>query len=216
MFLQILKSLFVVLYLFFQRFIGKPEGTAIKPYKVNGAQHGTSGNSSERLRRIAVGTATTKANVATALQMISWGVEVNDYGNAILDESGNFKKVKGEGMTEELWAEMVAFAESKGWKKGDYKNLNLPFENKLLAQPAEVRERMSRGVEEFACKMMSEVLNGRDTAPLAVEAILKAGSYDLGPKGSRIQNPSDWTDEKITEKGGLIQSDKGPAGKFDD
>jgi fructose-bisphosphate aldolase, class II len=189
---------------------------ALKPYKVNGAQHGTSGNSSERLRRIAAETATTKANVATALQMISWGVEVNDYGNAILDENGNFKKVKGEGMSEELWAEMVAFAESKGWKKGDYKNLNLPFENKLLAQPAEVRERMSRGVEEFACRMMSEVLNGRDTAPLAVEAILKAGSFDLGPKGSRIQNPSDWTDEKITEKAGLIQSDKGPAGKFDD
>jgi fructose-bisphosphate aldolase class II len=189
---------------------------ALKPYKVNGAQHGTSGNSSERLRRIAAETATTKANVATALQMISWGVEVNDYGNAILDESGNFKKVKGEGMTEELWAEMVAFAESKGWKKGDYKNLNLPFENKLLAQPAEVRERMSRGVEEFACKMMSEVFNGRDTAPLAIEAILKAGSFDLGSKGSRIQNPSEWTDEKIAQRAGLIQSDKGPAGKFDD
>ena len=189
---------------------------ALKPYKVNGAQHGTSGNSSERLRRIAAETVTTKANVATALQMISWGVEVNDYGNAILDESGNFKKVKGEGMTEELWAEIVAFAESKGWKKGDYKNLNLPFENKLLAQPAEVRERMSRGVEEFACKMMSEVLNGRDTAPLAVEAILKAGSFDLGPKGSRLQNPADWTDEKIVEKAGSIVSDKGPAGKFDD
>jgi len=189
---------------------------ALKPYKVNGAQHGTSGNSSERLRRIAAETVTTKANVATALQMISWGVEVNDYGNAILDESGNFKKVKGEGMTEELWAEIVAFAESKGWKKGDYKNLNLPFENKLLAQPAEVRERMSRGVADFACKMMSEVLNGRDTAPLAVEAILKAASFDLGPKGSRIQNPSDWTDEKIAEKAGMIQSDKGPAGKFDD
>jgi fructose-bisphosphate aldolase class II len=189
---------------------------ALKPYKVNGAQHGTSGNSSDRLRHIAAETATTKANVATALQMISWGVEVNDYGNAILDSDGNFKKVKGEGVGEELWAEMVAFAESKGWKKGDYKNLNLPFENKLLAQPASVRERMSRAVEDFACKMMSEVLNGRDTAPLAVEAILKAGTFDLGAKGSRVQDPSDWTDEKIAEKARLIVGDKGPAGKFDD
>jgi len=189
---------------------------ALKPYNVNGAQHGTSGNSSERLRRIVAETATTKANVATALQMISWGVEVNDYGNAILDGDGNFRKVKGEGVTEELWAEMVAFAESKGWKKGDYKNLNLPFENKLLAQPEKVRERMSRAVEDFACKMMSEVFNGRDTAPIAVEEILKAGSFDLGPKGSRLQNPSDWTDEKIVEKARLIVGDKGPAGKFDD
>lgn len=189
---------------------------ALKAYKVNGAQHGTSGNSSERLRQIARETATTKANVATALQMISWGVEVNDYGNAILDENGNFKKVKGEGMTEELWAEMVAYAESKGWKKGDYKNLNLPFENKLLAQPKEVRERMARAVEDFACKMMTEVFNARDTAPLAIEAILRAGSHDVGPKGSRTEDPAEWSDARITEKAKLIVSDKGPAGNFED
>jgi len=85
---------------------------ALATYKVNGAQHGTSGNSSDRLRQIANETSTTKANVATALQMISWGLEVNDYGNAQLDGNGNFIKVKGEGITEELWAEMVAFAES--------------------------------------------------------------------------------------------------------
>src|SRR5512136_1476463 len=47
---------------------------AIAAYKVSGAQHGTSGNSSERLREIATKTRTTKANVATALQMISWGL----------------------------------------------------------------------------------------------------------------------------------------------
>ncbi len=189
---------------------------ALKSYKVSGAQHGTSGNSSERLREIAVKTATTKANVATALQMISWGLEVNDYGNAQLDADGNFIKVKGEGATEELWAEMVAYADSKGWKKGDYKNLNLPFENKLLAQPKEVRERMAKRVEEFAYKMMAEVLNTRDTAPLAVEALLKAGSYDVGAKGSRIEDPAAWSDEKIVERAKTITSDKGPEGNFED
>jgi fructose-bisphosphate aldolase class II len=189
---------------------------ALKPYKINGAQHGTSGNSSERLRKIAAETATTKANVATALQMISWGVEVNDYGNAILDENGKFKKVKGEGVTDELWEEMVAYAEAKGWKKGDYKNLNLPFENKLLAQPLDVRERMTRRVEDFAFKMMTEVLNGTGTAALGIEAILKAGSADLGAKIGRLEDPSEWTDEKIAEKASKIESDKGPAGKYDD
>src|SRR5512136_3453896 len=135
---------------------------ALTSYKVNGAQHGTSGNSSERLREIANRTATTKANVATALQMISWGLEVNDYGNAQLDSDGNFIKVPGEGMTEELWAEVVAYATDKGWKKGDYKSLNLPFENKLLAQPKAVRDRMAKRVEDFAYKMMTEVFNARD------------------------------------------------------
>ncbi|MBU4586373.1 MAG: class II fructose-bisphosphate aldolase, partial [Desulfobacteraceae bacterium] len=105
------------------------------PYGTSGAQHGTSGNSSERLRAIAHQTHTTKANVATALQMVSWGVEVNDYGNAILDDGGNLKKVKGEGVTEEMWQQMVAYADVKGWKSGDYKKLNLPFEPRLLGQP---------------------------------------------------------------------------------
>ncbi|HLO26937.1 MAG TPA: class II fructose-bisphosphate aldolase [Geobacteraceae bacterium] len=189
---------------------------ALASYKVNGAQHGTSGNSSERLREIANKTATTKANVATALQMISWGLEVNDYGNAQLDGTGNFIKKQGAGMTEELWAEMVAFAESKGWKKGDYKNLNLPFENKLLAQPKEVRERMAKAVEEFAYKMMTGVFNAQDTAPLAVETILNAGSHDVGPRGSQVEDPAHWTKERIIERAKSISSDKGPAGNFED
>ncbi len=62
---------------------------ALEKYRVSGAQHGTSGNSSERLRQIVAKTLTTKANVATALQMISWGVQVNDYGNAIAYDAMN-------------------------------------------------------------------------------------------------------------------------------
>ena len=189
---------------------------AIKPYGVNGAQHGTSGNSYERLRQIAQKTRTTKANVATALQFISWGLEVNDYGNAKLDANGNFVKVAGEGMSEELWAEMVAFADSKGWKKGDYKNLNLPFENKLLAQPGEVRERMAKRVEDFAYKLITEVFNSADTAPLAIAAIVKAGSYDLGPKGTRIEDPAQWTKAMLPKQAQGLSRDKGPTGNFED
>lgn len=189
---------------------------ALTPYKVSGAQHGTSGNSSERLRQIARQTRTTKANVATAMQMISWGLEVNDYGNAQLDAGGNFIKRKGEGMTEELWDEMAAYAESKGWKKGDYKNLNLPFENKLLAQPLEVRGRMAARVEEFACKLITKVFNAGDTAPLAVETILKAGTADIGAKVGRMEDPAAWTDSRIRERARSITGNNGPEGNFDD
>ena len=189
---------------------------ALEKYKISGAQHGTSGNSSERLRQIVAKTHTTKANVATALQMISWGVQVNDYGNAILDAEGNFSKVKGEGVSEELWAEMAAYAQAKSWKKGDYKNLNLPFENKLLAQPKEIRDRMAKEVEDFAYKMMREVFNAEDTAPLAIGTILKAGSHDLGSKVLRMENPAEWTENKITERASRLGRDTGPAGGFDD
>lgn len=189
---------------------------AISKYNVSGAQHGTSGNSSERLKRIASETNTTKANVATALQMLSWGLEVNDYGNAQLDAEGGFKKVKDQGVSEEIWLEMVEYANGKGLKKGDYKKLNLPFENKLMSQPREVRERMAKRVEDFVYNILTGVFNSGDTAPLAIEAILKAGSYDLGPKADRIENADEWTPEKIREKAKTIQSDKGPEGNFED
>jgi len=189
---------------------------ALAPYRMSGAQHGTSGNSSERLRKIASETATTKANVATALQMISWGVKVNDYGNAQLDDNGEFIKDSGAGMTEDVWAEMVAFAADKGWKKGDYRKLNLPFENRLLGQPKAVRDRMVSAVEKFTYGLLIDVFNAGDTAPLAVEAILSAGSFDPGPKVGRIEDPEQWTRVKIAEKAAAIDSDKGPAGDFDD
>jgi fructose-bisphosphate aldolase, class II len=189
---------------------------AIAQYRVSGAQHGTSGNSSERLREIASKTNTTKANVATALQMISWGLQVNDYGNAILDDSGNFIKIKDAGLTEELWAEMVAYADSKQLKKGDYKKLNLPFENKILGQAKDVRDRMAAGVEEFVYSLLTSVFNAADTAPLAIEEILKRGSFDPGHKVERLEDPAAWTTENIIEKAKTLDGDKGPAGDFDD
>jgi fructose-bisphosphate aldolase, class II len=188
----------------------------LAPYKVSGAQHGTSGNSSERLRAIAELTRTTKANVATALQMVSWGVEVNDYGNAQLDGDGRFIKVKNEGVTEAMWAEMVAYADAQGWKGGNYKNLNLPFENRLLGQPLAIRQRMCKRVEDFVYKLLSEVFNAEDTAELAVAAIIQQGGYDLGPKSERLEDPADWTGDKIAARAATLDSDKGPAGDFDD
>jgi fructose-bisphosphate aldolase, class II len=189
---------------------------ALVPYKISGAQHGTSGNNSDRLREIAAKTHTTKANVATALQMISWGLEVNDYGNAILKADGSFSKVKDRGVTAEMWESMVAHANAEGLKGGNFKKLNLPFENKLLGQPQAIRERMARGVEDFVHSMLVNVFNASDTADIAIQQILETGSYDAGPKAERIENPDDWTVEKITQKAAGMGSDKGPAGDFDD
>jgi len=189
---------------------------ALAKYKISGAQHGTSGNSSDRLREIAAKTRTTKANVATALQMISWGLEVNDYGNAILDDSGNFIKLKDHGVTDEMWAEMVAHAQAHELKGGNYKKLNLPFENKLLGQPQTIRDRMSKRVEEFVYNMLVNVFNAQDTASFAIEGILEAGTYDPGPKAARIEDPAEWTPEKIVERAATIESKNGPEGDFDD
>ena len=188
----------------------------LEKYKVSGAQHGTSGNSSERLQAIATQTRTTKANVATALQMLSWGLEVNDFGNAQLDAQNNFIKVSGQGVEEDMWQAMVAYADKQGWKGGNYKKLNLPFETKLLGQTKEVRQRMTKRVEDFVYRLLVDVFNAVDTASLAIEGILEANSYDLGPKVGRIEDPGDWTEEKIRLRAAVIDSDKGPEGDFDD
>lgn len=188
---------------------------ALKPYHVAGAQHGTSGNSLERLRAIATNTRTTKANVATALQMVAWGVEVNEDGNAVLDDDGHLKKVKGEGVTEELWEEMKAYADTHGFKSGDYKKLNLPFETKILAQPAFVRDRIQKRIESFVRKLL-EVFNSGNTAPLVIQAICRSRSADPGPVASQIEDPQQWTADKITRRAASICSDKGPEGDFDD
>jgi len=189
---------------------------AIAAYNVSGAQHGTSGNDSDRLRTIASNTRTTKANVATALQMISWGLEVNDFGNAILDDRGEFIKVANEGVTEPMWGTMKAYADQNGLTGGNYKKLNLPFENKLLAQPREIRDRMAKRVEDFAYNMLVTVFNAQDTAAMAVETILETGTYDPGSKADRIENPADWTREEILRRAPDLDVHEGPEGDFDD
>jgi len=64
--------------------------------------------------------------------------------------------------------------------------------------------------------MMVQVFNVKDTAPLAIEAILASGSFELGPKTGRIEDPVEWTDAKIVERAKTLDSDKGAQGDFDD
>ena len=188
----------------------------LEPYLVSGAQHGTSGNHSDRLRAIRTETKTTKANVATALQMVSWGVDVNDYGNALMNEDGSFRKVSGEGVTEPVWERMINYAAEQGWSGGNYKKLNLVVENWLLGQPREIRERMIDRVESFVHNMLVSVFNAGDSAPIALEMLVEAGSHDIGPNSHRIEDPRDWTEEKIVERAATLDVDKGPEGDFDD
>ncbi len=64
--------------------------------------------------------------------------------------------------------------------------------------------------------MIVNVFNSGDTAPLAINEILKAGSHDLGPKVSQIEDPAEWTEEKIHERALKLTRDKGPEGDFED
>ncbi len=75
---------------------------------------------------------------------------------------------------------------------------------------------MVKGVEDFVYLLITEVFNGADTAPLAIETILKAGSFNLDPKATRIEDPSEWTEAALRKRAESLTSDKGPKGSFDD
>lgn len=189
---------------------------ALSAYGVSGAQHGTSGNSYDRLRHIANRTRTTKANVATALQMVAWGLKVDEGGNAVRDDSGHFIKINGQGVGEALWKKMIGHAHANGLNGGQYKQLNLPFENRIMSQPTKTRNRIVRRVEAFVHHLLVDVFNAKDTAPLAMEAIIEANGPDPGPKARCIEDPANWTPQEIARQAALIDSEKGPQGDFDD
>ncbi len=187
---------------------------SLAPYGTSGAQHGTSGNDSTRLKAIAAQTKTTKANVATALQMISMGIKVNEFGNADMKD-GKFIKVKGQGVTEEMWKSMVAYADEQGWSGGNYKKLNLPFERQMEGLDADIRERMAKAVEDFVYDLLVNVFNAKDTADIAKQLVIEKG-YDVGVKAKRSEDPADWTEAKYRARYATMDIDKGPEGDFDD
>ena len=115
-----------------------------------------------------------------------------------------------------MWARMKAYANDADIKGGNYKKLNLPFENHLLGQPAVVKARMVTRVEDFVYELLANVFNAQDSADYCIDAIIKAGSYDPGPKANKIEDPADWTEDKIIAKAALLDTDKGPEGDFDD
>lgn len=192
----------------------------ISPYGIAGAQHGTSGNSFEKLRRICRETNTLKANVATALQFLTWLVKVNEYGNAVQDENGNFVLI--DDAPEEfraVWADMVAYAEEKGWKGGDYKKLSLPFNDQLMALPQEVKNMMVARVETFAYELMTDVFDSVNTADAVIDAILDADFCTPDPTAhvTYFGRKKDWPKEEIIAQGAIIdQAADDVKGNFDD
>ena len=85
-----------------------------------------------------------------------------------------------------------------------------------MGQPQAVRDRMAKRVEDFVYNLLVNVFNAEDTAPLAIQTILETGSYDPAPKCTRLEDPVDWSGEKIIAMAAELDTDKGPKGDFDD
>ncbi len=75
---------------------------------------------------------------------------------------------------------------------------------------------MIQRVEAFIYNLLVNVFNAQDSAPLAIDAIIKGGSYDVGAQATKIADPADWTEEKIRERAASLVTNNGPEGDFDD
>ena len=75
---------------------------------------------------------------------------------------------------------------------------------------------MIAGVEEFVYGLLTDVFNAAGTGTLGLDAILAAGSYDMGPKASRTEDPAEWTKEKSIARAVTLHKQDSPGGHFDD
>jgi len=155
---------------------------AIAPYGVSIAQHGISGTPFDKVSKFSK-YGINKGNVATLFQNVVFGIQMDpETGNAVTD-SGSYVKEKDRGITEELWAEIVAYADGKGMsrKSGDYKKLNLPFHEKILAQPEPVIGRIVDEIAEWG-KRFIRAFGGEGTAEKVLEVLARRPDHNAAPE----------------------------------
>jgi hypothetical protein len=100
-------------------------------------------------------------------------------------------------------------------KAATTENSIYPSRPRFFPSPLACEKRIQKGVEDYVGRLL-ELLNARNTAPMVMEAIYRTQSADPGPVAQQIEDPRQWTNEKITGRALSICSDKGPQGDFDD
>ena len=75
---------------------------------------------------------------------------------------------------------------------------------------------MCKRVEDFVYNMLVKVFNAEGTADIGKDLLMQSGSYDLSAKAERIEDPGEWTREKIIERAKTLNVNAGPQGDFDD
>ncbi|MDR1481379.1 MAG: class II fructose-bisphosphate aldolase [Synergistaceae bacterium] len=155
---------------------------AIAPYGVSIAQHGISGTPFDKVEKFSK-YGINKGNVATLFQNVVFGIKMDpETGNAVTD-GGTYIKEKDRGISEALWNEMVKSADDKGMsrKSGDYKKLNLPFHEKILAEPDHITGRIVDEVSEWA-KRFIKAFGGEGSAEKVIEVISRRPDHNSSPE----------------------------------
>ncbi len=125
---------------------------AIQPWSVDIAQHGITGTSVEKISTF-IQYGIRKGNVGTLWQNISFGLAMNQNGNAITNEQRDYIKRPYRGLTDELWEEMCDWARETGNTGGNIKKANKVFAAKMNALPLAFKRRITEHAYEEAIRL---------------------------------------------------------------
>jgi fructose/tagatose bisphosphate aldolase len=183
---------------------------AISPYGVSIAQHGISGTPFDKVSKFSK-FGINKGNVATLFQNVIFGIKMEpDTGNAITDD-GTYVKESDRGVSDALWREIVTYADGKGMsrKSGDYKKLNLPFHERILAEPDHIVGRIVDEIADWGRRFM-KAFGSDGLAEKVLEVASRRTDHNSSPerviRSPRVKYGPDRAPNKA----------KGSAGNFDD
>lgn len=120
---------------------------AIQPWSVDIAQHGITGTSLEKISSF-IQYGIRKGNVGTLWQNVSFGLAMNQNGNAVTNEKREYIKRPYRGVPDELWQEMWNWAVETNNTGGNIKNANKAFAPRFNALSTGYKKRIS----EHACE----------------------------------------------------------------
>lgn len=125
---------------------------AIQPWSVDIAQHGITGTSLDKISSF-IQYGIRKGNVGTLWQNISFGMAMNQNGNAMTTESRDYIKRPYRGIPDDLWQEILNWAVETGNTGGNIKKANKAFSPIFNALPIEFKKRTTEHAYEEAVRL---------------------------------------------------------------
>lgn len=175
---------------------------AIAPYGVAIAQHGISGTPLDKCAQFR-NYGIRKGNVATLFQNIYFGIKMDPVTGNADTTGGTYTKEADRGISVELWNKIVAAADAKGMsrKSGDYKKLNLPFAEMILAEPKPIIDRIVDEVEWWATRFI-DAFGSEGSADAVAEIMAKRVDQNASPDRKIIAARKDYRKDNAPGKGG--------------
>ncbi|MEN6442100.1 MAG: class II fructose-bisphosphate aldolase [Syntrophobacter sp.] len=125
---------------------------AIQPWGVDIAQHGITGTSLDKISQF-IQYGIRKGNVGTLWQNVSFGLAMNQNGNALTTENRDYIKRPYRGVPDELWREMMKWAVETKNTGGNIKNANKVFAPLFNALPKEYKGRITVDAYQEALRL---------------------------------------------------------------